>query len=66
LTNIALLLRTYPEPPSASNDSCSWGDHHGRRGFNVGHDQSTAIVLDALAAELTTMYGLDVFYGPAP
>ncbi|WP_343036675.1 nucleoside hydrolase [Flexivirga aerilata] len=74
MTNIALLLRTYPEAAQGISRIVFMGGaaRHGNATasaeFNVFHDpEATAIVLDA-AAGLgipVTMYGLDVFYGPA-
>jgi pyrimidine-specific ribonucleoside hydrolase len=70
LTNIALLLRTYPETAEhIERFVFVGGTTTDAVEFNVGHDpESAAIVLDALAASSTpvTMYGLDVFYDPAP
>jgi pyrimidine-specific ribonucleoside hydrolase len=73
LTNIALLLRTYPMVAAGIREIVFMGGaaHIGNATasaeFNVYHDpEAAAIVLDA-AAELgitVTMYGLDVFYGP--
>ena len=70
LTNIALLLRTYPAAARGSPRSSSWaaaqsGNATASAEFNVFHDpEAAAIALDA-AADLAipvTMYGLDVFY----
>jgi inosine-uridine nucleoside N-ribohydrolase len=73
LTNIALLLRTYPEVAPAiervvfMGGAAQVGNATASAEFNVFHDpEAAAIVLDA-CGELgvaTTMYGLDVFYGP--
>lgn len=73
MTNIALLLRTYPQAAQGISRIVFMGGaaRHGNATasaeFNVFHDpEATAIVLDA-AAELgipVTMYGLDVFYEP--
>lgn len=73
LTNIALLLRTYPAAAAGLREIVFMGGaaHVGNATasaeFNVFHDpEAAAIVLDA-AAQLgipTTMYGLDVFYAP--
>jgi pyrimidine-specific ribonucleoside hydrolase len=70
-TNIALLLRTYPEAAEGlrrivfMGGSASRGNATASAEFNVWHDpEATAVVLDA-AHELgieVTMYGLDVFY----
>jgi inosine-uridine nucleoside N-ribohydrolase len=73
MTNIALLLRTYPEAASGLREIVFMGGaaHVGNvtasAEFNVFHDpEAAAVVLDA-AVDLripTTMYGLDVFYEP--
>jgi inosine-uridine nucleoside N-ribohydrolase len=73
LTNIALLLRTYPEAAAGLREivfmggSAGAGNATASAEFNVHHDpEAAAVVLDA-AAELgvpVTMYGLDVFYEP--
>lgn len=73
LTNIALLLRTYPEVTAGLERVVFMGGAAGVSNataaaeFNVFHDpEAAAIVLDA-AAGLgigVTMYGLDVFYTP--
>ncbi len=73
LTNIALLLRTYPSVAQGiarivfMGGSAQVGNATASAEFNVFHDpEATAIVL-AAAAELgipVTMYGLDVFYDP--
>ncbi|NUR15506.1 MAG: nucleoside hydrolase [Dermatophilaceae bacterium] len=73
LTNIALLLRTYPDVASGISEIVFMGGaaHVGNATasaeFNVFHDpEAAAITLDA-AADLgirVTMYGLDVFYEP--
>ncbi len=70
-TNIALLLRTYPEAAEGlrrivfMGGSASTGNATASAEFNVWHDpEAAAVVLDA-AHELgieVTMYGLDVFY----
>ncbi len=71
LTNIALLLRTYPEAAKGlrgivfMGGSTHVGNATAAAEFNVWHDpEAAAIVLDA-CRELSvpvTMYGLDVFY----
>ena len=71
LTNVALLLRTYPEAAQGlrrivfMGGSAATGNATASAEFNVWHDpESAAVVLDA-AHELgiaMTMYGLDVFY----
>ena len=73
LTNIALLLRTYPDAARGIEEivfmggAAQSGNATASAEFNVFHDpEAAAIVLDA-AAELAipvTMYGLDVFYDP--
>ncbi|NYG07452.1 pyrimidine-specific ribonucleoside hydrolase [Phycicoccus badiiscoriae] len=73
LTNIALLLRTYPSAAKGIREIVFMGGaaHVGNATasaeFNVFHDpEAAAVVLDA-CAELdipVTMYGLDVFYAP--
>ena len=73
LTNIALLLRTYPEVARGLREIVFMGGaaHVGNATasaeFNVFHDpEAAAVVLDA-CADLdiaVTMYGLDVFYDP--
>ncbi len=73
LTNVALLLRAYPEAAAGLREIVFMGGaaHVGNATasaeFNVFHDpEAAAIALDA-AAELlvpVTMYGLDVFYQP--
>jgi len=73
MTNIALLLRTYPAVADGIADIVFMGGaaHVGNATasaeFNVFHDpEAAAIALDA-AADLSipvTMYGLDVFYDP--
>ncbi len=73
LTNIALLLRTYPEVARGlarvvfMGGAAQVGNATASAEFNVFHDpEAAAVVLDA-CAELgvpVTMYGLDVFYGP--
>ncbi|WP_235508723.1 nucleoside hydrolase [Terrabacter sp. Root85] len=73
LTNIALLLRTYPDVVSGISEivfmggAANVGNATASAEFNVFHDpEAAAIALDA-AADLgipVTMYGLDVFYEP--
>lgn len=73
MTNIALLLRTYPDVAQGierilfMGGAAHAGNATASAEFNVFHDpEAAAIVLDA-AAELdieVTMYGLDVFYEP--
>lgn len=73
LTNIALLLRTYPDAAQGISEIVFMGGaaHVGNATasaeFNVFHDpEAAAVTLDA-AADLgipVTMYGLDVFYEP--
>jgi pyrimidine-specific ribonucleoside hydrolase len=73
LTNIALLLRTFPEAAAGLREIVFMGGS-GARGnvtaaaeFNVWHDpEAAAVVLDAASVlgVPVTMYGLDVFYRP--
>lgn len=73
MTNIALLLRTYPDVAQGISrilfmgGSAATGNATASAEFNVFHDpEAAAIVLDA-SADLgipITMYGLDVFYRP--
>jgi pyrimidine-specific ribonucleoside hydrolase len=72
LTNIALLLRTYPEAAAGigrivfMGGAALAGNATAAAEFNVWHDpEAAAIVLDAATALgiEVTMYGLDVFYG---
>ncbi|SDP35450.1 pyrimidine-specific ribonucleoside hydrolase [Pedococcus dokdonensis] len=73
LTNIALLLRSYPAVASGIREivfmggAAEVGNATASAEFNVFHDpEAAAIVLDA-CADLdidVTMYGLDVFYAP--
>jgi inosine-uridine nucleoside N-ribohydrolase len=73
LTNIALLLRTYPEAAAGLRElvfmggAAQVGNATASAEFNVFHDpEAAAIVLDA-ACDLgvaVSMYGLDVFYEP--
>jgi len=71
LTNIALLLRTYPEAAAGLREIVFMGGaaHVGNATasaeFNVWHDPEAAAVVLEAAAELgipVLMYGLDVFY----
>ena len=73
LTNVALLLRTYPDVAAGLSGivvmggAANVGNATASAEFNVFHDpEAAAITLDA-AAELeipVTLYGLDVFYQP--
>jgi inosine-uridine nucleoside N-ribohydrolase len=73
MTNIALLLRTYPAAARGirrivfMGGAANVGNATASAEFNVFHDpEAAAITLDACAdldVELV-MYGLDVFYGP--
>ena len=73
LTNIALLLRTYPQVATGLREvvfmggAAAVGNATASAEFNVFHDpEAAAVVLDA-CADLdipVTMYGLDVFYEP--
>jgi len=73
LTNVALLLRTYPSVADGVSEivfmggAVNVGNATASAEFNVFHDpEAAAITLDA-AAHLgipVTMYGLDVFYAP--
>ena len=73
MTNIALLLRTYPDVARGirrivfMGGAAQAGNATASAEFNVFHDpEAAAITLDA-CADLgieTVMYGLDVFYGP--
>ncbi len=73
MTNIALLLRTYPEVAPGirriafMGGAVGYGNATAAAEFNVFHDpEAAAITLDA-CADLgidVTMYGLDVFYQP--
>ena len=73
LTDIALLLRTYPDVARKLRDvvvmggAANVGNATASAEFNVFHDpEAAAITLDA-AADLgvaVTLYGLDVFYEP--
>ncbi len=71
LTNIALLLRTYPEAAAGVREIVFMGGaaHIGNATasaeFNVWHDPEAAAIVLESAAELdipVVMYGLDVFY----
>jgi pyrimidine-specific ribonucleoside hydrolase len=73
LTNIALLLRTYPSVAKGIREivfmggAVETGNATASAEFNVFHDpEAAAVVLDACAdLDITvTMYGLDVFYEP--
>ena len=74
LTNIALLLRTYPDVARGIEEICFMGgaadvgNATASAEFNVFHDpEAAAIVIDACAdLDISLrMYGLDVFYQPA-
>lgn len=74
LTNIALLLRTYPDVAAGIEEICfmggaaNVGNATASAEFNVFHDpEAAAIVIDACAdLDISLrMYGLDVFYAPA-
>ncbi len=71
LTNIALLLRTYPEAAAGLREivfmggAAQVGNATASAEFNVWHDPEAAAVVLESAAELdvpVVMYGLDVFY----
>jgi pyrimidine-specific ribonucleoside hydrolase len=73
LTNIALLLRTYPSVAKGVREivfmggAVEAGNATASAEFNVFHDpEAAAVVLDACSdLEIpVTMYGLDVFYAP--
>jgi len=73
LTNIALLLRTYPAAAKGLREivfmggAAQTGNATASAEFNVFHDPEAAAVVLDVAAELAipvTMYGLDVFYEP--
>lgn len=73
LTNIALLLRTYPSAAKGIREiifmggAAQTGNATASAEFNVFHDpEAAAVVLDACVdLDLpVTMYGLDVFYSP--
>lgn len=70
LTNIALLLRTYPEVAPGiervvlMGGSASGGNATATAEFNVWHDPEAAAIVFAACGQLAipvTMYGLDVF-----
>ena len=71
LTNIALLLRTYPEAAGGLREivfmggAAQVGNATASAEFNVWHDPEAAAIVLESAAELhipVVMYGLDVFY----
>jgi len=71
LTNIALLLRTYPEAAAGLREivfmggAAHCGNATASAEFNVWHDPEAAGIVLESAAELeipVVMYGLDVFY----
>ena len=71
LTNIGLLLRTYPEAAAglreivAMGGAADVGNATASAEFNVWHDPEAAAIVLESAAELdipVVMYGLDVFY----
>ena len=71
LTNIALLLRTYPEVAAGLGEivvmggAANVGNATASAEFNVWHDPEAAAIVLESAAELDVpvlMYGLDVFY----
>ncbi|EWT00029.1 nucleoside hydrolase [Intrasporangium oryzae NRRL B-24470] len=73
LTNIALLLRTYPDVAGGierivfMGGAAHVGNATASAEFNVFHDPEAAAVVLEAAGELgigVTMYGLDVFYDP--
>ena len=73
LTNIALLLRTYPDVAQGISEiifmggAANVGNATASAEFNVFHDPEAAAVALEAATELgipITMYGLDVFYQP--
>jgi len=73
LTNIALLLRTYPEASAGLREivfmggAAQVGNATASAEFNVWHDPEAAAVVLEAAGELAVpvvMYGLDVFYDP--
>ena len=73
LTNVALLLRTYPETAAGierlvfMGGSAGGGNATAAAEFNVWHDPEAAAIVLAACHELgvpATMYGLDVFYEP--
>lgn len=73
LTNVALLLHTYPEVAAGierlvfMGGSAAGGNATAAAEFNVWHDPEAAAMVLAAGHELgvaMTMYGLDVFYRP--
>lgn len=73
LTNIALLLRTYPQVAQKigrivfMGGAADVGNATASAEFNVFHDPEAAAVVLSSATDLAipvTMYGLDVFYQP--
>lgn len=73
MTNVALLLRTYPQVAAGLREivfmggAASVGNATASAEFNVFHDpEAAAVVLDAAGALgiPVRMYGLDVFYDP--
>ena len=71
MTNIALLLRTYPEAAGGLREivfmggAAQVGNATASAEFNVWHDPEAAAIVLESAAELeipVVMYGLDVFY----
>ena len=73
MTNIALLLRTYPHVAAGIREivfmggAAAGGNATAAAEFNVFHDPEAAAVVVDSAARLSipmTMYGLDVFYAP--
>jgi pyrimidine-specific ribonucleoside hydrolase len=71
LTNIALLLRTFPEAAAGLREivvmggAANVGNATASAEFNVWHDPEAAAIVLESAAELdipVVMYGLDVFY----
>ncbi len=71
MTNVALLLRTYPEAAAGLREivfmggAAQVGNATASAEFNVFHDPEAAAIVLETAAELgvdVTMYGLDVFY----
>ena len=71
LTNVALLLRTWPEAAAGlrrivfMGGAADVGNATASAEFNVWHDPEAAAIVLECAAELgvpVTMYGLDVFY----
>lgn len=73
LTNVALLLRTWPDAAAGLHEIVVMGgafaveDATAAAEFNVRHDPEAAAIVLAAADELgipVTMYGLDVFFAP--